>query len=171
MTTGDKNILIGNDAYTSSSDAQSQIVIGTYQMQGKGNSTGYISPGDGGVYQGNNSSHWSTNSDRRIKKNIVDNTTGLAKINQITIRNFEYRTEDEIIADSPELSDVSGSAVVHKEGLQLGVIAQEIEPIFPDVVKTESTGVMSVDPENLTWYLINAVKELSAKVEELERRQ
>ena len=170
MTTGDKNILIGSDSYTSVADGQSQIVIGTYQMQGKGNSTGFISPGDGDMYQGNNGTHWTTTSDRRIKKNIVDNTTGLDKINQITVRNFEYRTEDEIIADSPELSDVSGSAVVHKEGIQLGVIAQEIEPILPDVVKTESTGVKSVDPENITWYMLNAIKELSAKVEELQAK-
>ena len=57
-----------------------------------------------------------------------------------------------------------------KEGIQLGVIAQEIETILPDVVKTESTGVKSVDPDNITWYLVNAVKELSAKVEELESK-
>jgi hypothetical protein len=36
------------------------------------------------------------------------------------------------------------SAVVHNEGIQLGVIAQEIEEILPDMVKTESTGVKSV---------------------------
>jgi len=38
------------------------------------------------------------------------------------------------------------------------------------MVKTESTGVMTVDPDNMTWYLVNAVKELSAKVEELESK-
>ena len=54
------------------------------------------------------------------------------------------------------------------EGVQLGVIAQEIEEILPEVVKTQSTGVKTVDPDNLTWYLINAVKELSAEVEQLK---
>ena len=61
------------------------------------------------------------------------------------------------------MKDVIGSAVVDKEGTQLGVIAQEIETILPDVVKTESTGIKRVDSDNLTWYLVNAVKELSAK--------
>ena len=51
--------------------------------------------------------------------------------------------------------------------MQLGVIAQEIQPILPDVVKEESTGCLSVNPDNMTWYLVNAVKELSAKVDEL----
>ena len=86
-------------------------------------------------------------------------------LNQIQVRNFEYRTEDEIIDfDNPK------SAVVEKEGQQLGVIAQELEKILPECVKTQSTGVKTVDSDNLTWYLINAVKELSAKVTALEAK-
>ena len=76
-----------------------------------------------------------------------------------------YRTEEEIIDfDNP------GAVKVDKQGLQLGVIAQEIAEVLPEVVKTQSTGVKTVDPDNLTWYLVNAVKELSAKVEELEAK-
>ena len=41
--------------------------------------------------------------------------------------------------------------------------------MLPEVVKEESTGCLTVDPENMTWYLVNAVKQLSAKVEELEK--
>ena len=48
------------------------------------------------MYQGSNGTAWTATSDRRIKKNIVDNTTGLDVINQIQVRNFEYRTVDEI---------------------------------------------------------------------------
>ena len=60
------------------------------------------------------------------------------------------------------------SAAIAKEGVQVGVIAQEIMEILPDVVKQESTECYSVDPENITWYLVNAVQELSAQVEELK---
>ena len=38
------------------------------------------------------------------------------------------------------------------------------------MVKEETTGVLSVSPDNMTWYLVNAVKELSAKNDELEAR-
>jgi hypothetical protein len=100
-------------------------------------------------------------SDRRIKKNIEDNNVGLDAIKQIQVKNFEYRTEDEIVD-----FEHPSSAVVKKEGIQLGVIAQEIEEILPDLVKTESTGVKSVNPNNLTWYLVKAIQELSAKVED-----
>ena len=50
------------------------------------------------------------------------------------------------------------------------MIAQEIAEVLPSVVETMSTGVKTVNPDNLTWYLINAVKELSAKNEALEAR-
>ena len=164
ITTGRFSVNLGTYAKPSAASTDNEITIG-YAAVGKGSNTGFISPNGGAVYQGNNATAWATTSDRRIKKNIVDNTIGLDKINQITVRNFEYRTEDEIVDfDNPS------AAVVKKEGVQLGVIAQEIQNILPDVVKTESTGVMRVDASNLTWYLVNAVKELSAQNEALVAR-
>ena len=45
------------------------------------------------------------------------------------------------------------------------MIAQELQAVLPECVKQESTGVLSVDTDNLTWYLINAVKELKAELD------
>ena len=39
----------------------------------------------------------------------------------------------------------------------------DLEKILPECVITQSTGVKTVDADNLTWYLVNAVKELSAE--------
>jgi hypothetical protein len=157
-------IYLGMESYPGAVNSSNEIVIGV-DKTGKGSNTGFMNAGDGGNYAGNNSASWSTTSDRRIKKNITDNITGLEALNQIRVRNFEYRTEDEIIDfDNPK------SAVVNVKGLQLGVIAQEIEEILPDVVTTLDSGVKTVDPDNLTWYLVNAVKELSAKNDALEAR-
>ena len=76
----------------------------------------------------------------------------------------EYRKVDEITDfEKPEV------AVIRKEGVQVGAIAQEIETILPDLVKEESTGVKTVDSSNLTWYLVNAIKELTKRIEELEK--
>jgi hypothetical protein len=162
LTNGTANILIGRETDVAASDNDYSIVMGVHAT-GKGSNTGFISPNDGAVYQGNNSSSWSTTSDRRIKKNIVDNTVGLDAINQVQVKNFEYRTEDEI-------TEVPSHAVINKQGVQLGVIAQEIQTILPDMVNEESTGVLSVNPDNMTWYLVNAVQELSAKNDALEAR-
>ena len=60
--------------------------------------------------------------------------------------------------------------MIAKEGVQVGSIAQEIQAILPDCVSEETTGVLSVNPDNLTWHLIKAVQELSAKNDELETR-
>tara|TARA_Y100001963_G_scaffold127691_1_gene181298 strand:- start:142 stop:2226 length:2085 start_codon:yes stop_codon:yes gene_type:complete len=163
-TTASNNILIGQGAMASVGDATHQIVIASQNGLGKGNSTGFIAPSTGGVFQGNNSANWSTTSDRRIKKNIEDNKTGLSAIEKIKVRNFEYRKPEEV---DPELAPTDA---IEKEGTQVGVIAQEIKDVLPDVVTTQSTGCMSVQPDNITWYLVNAVKELSAKVKELEEK-
>ena len=156
--TGDhQNIFGGYSAASGNNDHENVFGGG---LTGKGANTTYIR---GPAYQSNNSSSWSTTSDERIKKNIVDNNIGLDAIEKIRVRNFEYRTKNEITD-----FDNADSVVVEKEGLQLGVIAQEIKDILPDVVKQNTTGAYAVDPDNLTWYLVNAVKELSAEVKSLK---
>ena len=60
--------------------------------------------------------------------------------------------------------------VEHVSSSSIGAIAQELQAVLPECVKTESTGVMSVDTDNLTWYLINAVKELKAQNDSLKAR-
>ena len=159
-TTGSGNICIGKTAKPSGVATNDEIVMGA-NTNGKGGATGFINPSGGGVYQGNNSLTWSQTSDYRLKKNIVDNNNGLDIINQIQVRNFEYRLPEEV-------TEVPQEQAIKKQGVQLGVIAQELKEILPECVKTESTGVMTVDADNLTWYLINAVKELSARVKQLE---
>ena len=159
IDTGSGNVNIG-DGTGNGANTNHSIVIGQ-SAQGKGSNTGFISPNGGGVYQGNNSSSWSTTSDRRIKKNIVDNKTGLEKINKIKVRNFEYRLPEEI-------TEVPSHAAIKKEGVQVGAIAQEIQEVLPDTVVQTTHGVYSINPDNITWYLVNAVQELSAKVKALE---
>ena len=117
-----------------------------------------------GAYNSANNSSWSTTSDRRIKKNIVDNNIGLDKINQIRVRNFEYRELEEVV----DFENPKAAAVVEQPGTHLGVIAQEIQEVLPDLVEEMTTGVLTVNPDNMTWYLVNAVKELSAEIEQLK---
>ena len=164
IITGAYNIFIGPNTAGSGTGFNQEVVIGTTGgavITGKGANTGFFNANGGGIYQGNNSSAWSVTSDQRLKKNIVDNTVGLDAITSIRVRNFEYRTEDEI-------TELSKHCVIQKDGVQLGVIAQELQVVFPDCVKQESTGVLSVDTDNLTWYLVNAIKELKAEIDILK---
>jgi hypothetical protein len=161
ITTGQFNICIGHRPAVSANAAEYQIVIGGI-IAGKGDNTAFIG-GTSGAYNGKNVTTWETTSDQRIKKNIVDNTVGLEKIKQIRVRNFEYRKPEEI-TELPE------HAAVNKDGVQLGVIAQEIQQVLPECVTENSTGVLSVSTDPLVWHLINAVKELSAQVEQLKAK-
>jgi hypothetical protein len=167
IATGGNNTYIGVNSTASGAAATNEIVICTDTTTGKGSNTGFIAPApsaSGGMYQGNNSAAWSVTSDQRLKKNIVDNNVGLDAINAIQVRNFEYRLPEEV---DPELSP--GDAIA-KTGVQLGVIAQELQAVLPDCVRQESTGVLSVDSDSLTWHMINAIKQLSTRVAELEAK-
>lgn len=50
-----------------------------------------------------------------------------------------------------------------------GVIAQELEAVLPEAVKTDEEGLKHVAYGNITGLLIEAVKELSAQVAELKK--
>ena len=112
----------------------------------------------------------STTSDRRLKKNIVDSSKGLAEINQLRVTNFEYRLKDEIdmsefpLANDPKQVVLGGG----QEGkLQTGVIAQEVESVIPECINVSAAGAKTVQTDPIMWAMVNAIKELSTKNDEL----
>jgi hypothetical protein len=163
ISTGSTSTYIGSQTSASAAGVTGEVLVSSYGAAGKGVNTAFITGGGGPCYAGNNSATWAVISDQRLKKNIVDNNVGLDKIVQIQVRNFEYRTEDEV-------TDLPKNQVIKKEGVQLGAIAQELQQILPDCVTERSTGVLSVDSDNIMWHMINAIKELNAKVIALETR-
>ena len=56
------------------------------------------------------------------------------------------------------------------EGPQIGIIAQDVEPIFPEVVSTDSEGYKSVAYDRLVAPLIEAVKELKAENDQYHQK-
>lgn len=55
-------------------------------------------------------------------------------------------------------------------GEHIGVIAQEVERVVPEVVHTHSNGLKSVAYQNLVGLLIEAIKDLEVRISELEHR-
>jgi hypothetical protein len=164
LTSGQENIYIGAYSYPSSSTIQNEIAIG-YGAAGKGTATAFIG-GSNGAYQGDNATAWKQTSDERLKKNIVNNDIGLSKINKIQVRSFEYKNIEEVEADGV----IDKDQTIKKTGTQIGVIAQELELVLPNCVKTTSSGVKSIITDDITWHMLNAVKELSAKNDALLAR-
>ena len=93
---------------------------------------------------------FNTTSDINLKKDIEIITNANEILNQINGVNFTW-----IKSNKPSV----------------GIIAQEIEKVLPQLVHERSdTGTKSVNYNGLIGVLIEAVKELSQRVEELERR-
>lgn len=175
VNTGSMNILIGTSNSASASGVSRDIVLGNF-LTGKGADTAFIG-GTSGAYNGANSSTWSTTSDERIKTNITGYTTGLAILDQINVKTYNYLSDEAIAAAHPELADENG--LVH-EGLNtektiVGILAQELETLLPDSVTARANGIKVVNNDELFWVMLNSIKELktandllAARVEALE---
>ena len=96
-------------------------------------------------------------SDSRYKQDITAYDKGLDAIKQVQPKNYRF-TAEFMKSDSPSEAFV-------------GVIAQELEgTAFANCVRTDANGFKIVDTSELTYALINAVKELSSRIEQLEAR-
>ena len=98
-------------------------------------------------------------SDRNLKENIVVIPNALDKVNSLTGNTFNWKSGSN--ATTPEFySGISEDT---------GVIAQEVEALgLPGITTTRDDGTKAVRYERLIPVLIQAVKELSAKVTALE---
>jgi hypothetical protein len=95
-------------------------------------------------------------SDERLKENFKNLDGALDKVNKIGGYEFDWK---EGIED-----------VVSKKGHDIGVKAQELQAQYPELVHERDNGFLAVDYVKLNAVLIEAVKELTARVVELEKR-
>jgi len=58
---------------------------------------------------------------------------------------------------------------INNEDRKVGVIAQEVEEVLPEVVNTDTEGMKSVDYGKMVGVLIEAVKEQQAMIEEMKQ--
>jgi hypothetical protein len=107
-------------------------------------------------------SSWTIASDERIKTNIQPYAKGLAEILQVDPISYDYNGKGGIPAGPGGVS----------------IIAQDLQPVFPECVGTfraklnpedaEESELYNYNGHAITFALINAIKELNAKVEALE---
>lgn len=170
ITGGSFNVYVGAKTKSSGINVSTETVLG-YSLQGKGSQTFYVRA-HSGAYHSGNTSYWSTTSDERVKKNIEPYTTGLTALNQVDVKSFNYKSDEEILADNPELANDEGAVdeQLPQDKLDIGIIAQQLETVLPNCVTTRENGMKSVVQDELFWVMVNAVKELSAKNDALEAR-
>ena len=93
---------------------------------------------------------WS--SDERLKDNITPIDNPLTKVISISGNTFDWNDKS------------------NKSGNDVGLIAQEIEKVLPEAVITRDSGYLAVDYHKIVPLLVEAIKELSGKVEALEQK-
>jgi len=140
LTSGDNNIYLGSPGGTSSESGF--IRIGNPGLHHSTVLTGSVFATIAGP------------SDARLKNNVTPLTHVLEKLEQLRGVSFEW-------------NDAAASLTGHTPGQRdIGVIAQEIEAVFPELVTTlGEDGYKAVAYDKLTGILLAAVKELQAETD------
>jgi hypothetical protein len=97
-------------------------------------------------------------SDSRFKKNISQIENTLSFLEKINVYTYNWNSEK-----YPERN-------FKNDKLQYGVLAQELEEVYPDLVKTDKDGYKSVDYIKLSVLTLQAVKELEKQNHDLKRQ-
>lgn len=90
-----------------------------------------------------------SNSDERLKENIYPIDNALSRVGQIEGVYFNWK---------------------NKEGKQVGVIAQQVQKVLPEVVSEDKDSYLSVDYSKIVPLLIEAINEQNSIIMDLEER-
>jgi len=134
-----------NTIDTSSGDLKISSIVGSLvAIQTNTTITGILSVTD------DITAFWS--SDERLKDNITPIHDPLSKVVSISGNTFDWNDKS------------------NKSGNDVGLIAQEIEKVLPEAVTTRDNGYLAVDYHKVVPLLVEAIKELSGKVDALEQK-
>lgn len=100
-------------------------------------------------------------SDRSLKNNIKNIENALEKISKVNGVSFDWT--DEVLIER------GGEDDYFNRKHDIGVIAQEIEQILPEVVATRENGIKAVKYDRIVALLIEGIKELKSEIEELKK--
>ena len=150
---------MNNDTNDLRLHSNSQTLIANFDASG-GMGIGMLAAGTHGRLDCTNDVIAFSSSDRRWKENIVRIENPLDKISKIGGYTFDWK----------ELTEEEKQTQHGNSGHDVGVIAQEIQEVLPEVVKTRDNGYLAVDYEKLVPLLIESIKELKDKVEHIEKK-
>ena len=141
--TGAVTISIGQAVATNSNVQFNALGVGT------------AAPATAGLIRATNDVIAFYGSDSRLKENVTPISNPLEKLNQIGGYEYDW---------------IPMEGIHENEGHDIGVIAQEIESILPEIVTTRENGFKAVKYERLVALLIECVKEQQKQIDELKNK-
>jgi hypothetical protein len=93
-------------------------------------------------------------SDQTLKTNITPITSALSKVLQLNGVEFDF---------------ISGVNCGYLKKHQIGLIAQDVNKVIPEVVGKNNDGTLGVSYQHLVAVLIEAIKEQQQEIEELKK--
>ncbi len=167
VNNGKLNIVSSNGSkalwceYTTNSDWQESIVTnidransGNYVVKQSGTTNFYVA-GAGWIY----SQGQYIGSDLNLKENVATISGALQKINAMRGVTYNLKTE---------VNNPIGYGLTTANSY-IGVVAQEIEAIAPELVRTMPNGTKAVAYQNMVGLLIEAIKEQSTQIAQLKQ--
>lgn len=89
-------------------------------------------------------------SDKRLKEVIGETKVGLEELRKVEIKDYKWK-------------DKRDKGILHT-----GVIAQELQKIFPNLVIEDKDGYLKIKPIELIFIVIKAIKELDKELQDLK---
>ena len=93
-------------------------------------------------------------SDISLKDNLRPIENALFKVNQIAGYEFDWNEKSHQIQQD--------------KGHDVGLVAQEVEKVLPEVIQIREDGIKAIAYEKVVPLLVQSIKELTKRVEELE---
>ena len=104
-----------------------------------------------GPYLQNGGTNWTAASDERIKDIIAPITDALSKVSALRTVYYSFKSDP-------------------TKTQRVGFIAQDMQPVLPEVVSEKADGELGIDYASTTPLLAAAIQELAAKVQALEAK-
>jgi hypothetical protein len=160
----DNNFIVSNGtAWVAESGATLRTSAGlgtTNDVQFDSFGVGTAASGTTGEIRATNNVTAYYSSDARLKENVTNIGNAVDIVKQLNGVRYDWT------ASYIESKGGEDGMFVRKQ--DIGVIAQEVEKVFPEIVAENSEGYKAVRYERLVPVLIEAVKELSREIERLK---
>jgi hypothetical protein len=153
------SLSIGGTA-TTATTANATNTSNNFQMNSLG--VGTAGSGTAGEIRATNNVTAYFSSDKQFKENIRDIENALDKVKAIGGKEFDWT--------DTYLAEKGGADGYFVQKQDFGVIAQDVQSVFPKAVRTRDDGSLAVDYSKLVSLAFAAIVELKAEIEQLKAK-